>query len=215
VSTPTAQLSDPWVIGTALDLLSQEQQTNVLSVVAEPVMFSNSTYALVLRNGYSTAVALEEIYGTVREPGGSLLATVDRGVYAPAVIEPGAVCLVAVTFDSELSPAEQDGSVVELEYETKSDLTDVNVANLKVADFSVRPDRIVGVVENPGGVEVSAGWVVGLIFHSTGEIATWFATTVEKFEIEPSGTSTFSESFDVGTDISKYPYLVAAQGSAW
>jgi len=214
-STPTSQQSDPWVTGNAFDLLSTEGEPETLAAVVEPVMFSNSSYAVVLRSYYSQPIAITDIFGTVRNREGSLVATVEDAYFAPAIIEPNAVCIVGVSFDSDLSSSEQRSVAVELDYETDLDLSDTYAANLRVTDFVIRPERIIGVVENTTSSEISLGWIVGVLFDHSGQLATWFSTTTDKWDIPAGETSTFSKSFDVRDDMMALPHLVASRGTSF
>jgi hypothetical protein len=178
-------------------------------------MFSNASYAVVLRSFFSQPIAVDDIYGTVRDRNGSLLATVEDAYFAPAIIEPQALCIIGVSFDSELTRREQQDSSVELDRAIELDIAEASVANLAVTDFAIRPDRIIGVVENTTGSEVSLGWIVGVLLHGDGDLATWFSVTTDKWDLPAGETSTFSKGVELSTDVLELPYLVAAQGSAF
>lgn len=213
-ATPDAGDNDPWVIGDAFGLLATEGDPDTLSPVVEPAMFENSTYAVVLRSFYSRPVAISDIYGTVRDKSGSLIATVEDSYYAPAIIEPNGVCIVGVSFDSDLSSSERRDAEVALDYDSTLELSDAYEANLLVTDFSVRSDRIIGVVENTNETEVSFGWIVAVWFDDDGQLYSWFSTTTDKMEISAGGMSTFSRDSSLGSNLG-LPYLAAARGSAY
>jgi len=213
-ATPGVDTNDPWVIGDAFRFLATEGDQDTLFPVVEPRMFDNSSYVVVLRSFYSSPVAISDVYGTVRDKSGSLIATVEDSYYAPAVIEPNGVCIVGVSFDSELSSSERNDADVALDYDSTLDVSDSYEANLLVTDFSVRSDRIIGVVENPNESEVSFGWIVAVWFDGDGQISGWFSTTTDKMEISAGGMSTFSRDLSQSVK-SDRPYLAAARGNTY
>lgn len=214
-ATPATEGDDAWVSGNAFELLATEGDPDTLSPVVEPVMFDNSTYAVVLRNFYSQPIAISDVYGMVRDGQGSLLATVETGYYAPAIIEPNGISIVCVEFDTELSNSERREAEVELDYDSSTDIAESYNANLAVTDFSVRADRVIGVVENTTGAELSIGWVVAVWFDDDGQLVSWFSTTTEKWDIPAGDTSTFSQSLNSGGSFSDLPYLVASRASSF
>lgn len=185
-STPVANNENPFVTGTAFDLVPQGTTDGVEIVAQGPL--TSYIVPVVVRNNSSETVTITNIIGTARSSDGTLLDSVTMADIVPKFVEPNGVAFGSAYFSEDLPV----NTLIELEPEFESAGSGfITYADLDIVEVEQTSMGFVGTIENTTEENVEFVSVVGVTFTNDGTPIGVYNGHLSNSVVLPGDTGTF------------------------